>query len=724
MATVSNANFISFIKSYGPWADNKMQFEEHVRKTSQLHNISALEYPSAYRSCIPLVKEVIHTSKSHIILVCGRAGDGKTHLLGQLFEKDDLLNLGRDNFQKVLSTKNSLQNFTLETGLNLTVVCDLSQIPEKSDDEKLLCNNILHTIKVQNASVQVEQDPKLILIAGNNGKILEKLTTLLKELNGFISAHNDIDEQEQREFLQLNWIIAEYKQVQVKIKEILYQLKHLFIENQVVNIPSFTLIDMSNRVDDTVLQEMFDVLLKHDCWNKCQECSCVNQCPILRNRMILSYPWLQERLKNVLHLLKADGFHLTIRTVQSLLVNALLGRGFNSDARSSDLTCLKIKHNVEANEGTCTFESNVYDNLLGFNFKQNARIERDIFKALSQLQLGMHTSKQIDNFLLHEETNQLSSLESNICKTFINSFDLFGCHEALISSWNNLKRLTIEKVKNNSDEMTEAKENFSKNIQALRRILFFNLGAPFDLVDSTNRVDLSNASYLKQLPSDTDSCKQTDKVYDHSEDLFFDPYLLTCYPHARDYLEIERLTFNNSIEEIKNNHAAQMLILALNRIFTGLYTTQDTENLYVPANHINNQSIIYNENIFKFKAYTYNIERSINLVRLTEYNLPVLQFVDIAHKDQSSQRSHANLILTPYMFECLMQVADGVSSLCLPKQAIHEIKVFKNKIFSILEQQISTVFDTSNTHTLLSAIRRIEVEDGGSIVSRKQMNIG
>lgn len=713
MAKVTNSNFISFIKAYGPWADNELQFEEYVRQNAERKHISPLEYKSPNKNCLSVIEDVLNKRESQIVLICGCAGDGKTHLLGQIFEDLDLLNLGTEQFKQLLSTTSSVRFIEDVRGFDLTVVGDLSQTPDNEPDEQLLMSNILQVIAANQTSISKLEDslkdenistarPNLVVIAGNNGKILEKINNLLERLNQFISSHKDLAEHEQCSFMQVNWTLAQYQSIVQEVRNLRDILKHSFIEKQKLIIPNVTLIDMSNRIDREVLQEIFDVILNHPKWSACQECTCFAQCPICRNREILSYPWLQERLFNVLHLLKADGFLLTIRTVQYLLVNGLLGRGFEADAKSNDLTCLKIKNNVEANNGICTFTSNVYDNLLGLNFKPESRFGRSIFKALDSLNLGRCTSRQIDDFLLE----QSGAFELEVCKKLVQRFDSFGVHQALMEAWADLRTNSLDFVKNNKAEQELSQQQFTSKIQAMRRILFFSLGAPF---------------------SDDDMVSTNDSVrYDYSPDLCFMPYLMTCYPHAREYFDLEQLVEENDQDHIRGSYTAKKLILALNRLFTGLYTSEDTDYLYVPANHINNLSIIYSESVFKFKSYAYSIERTIDLVKSSEYSLPALQFKDMARNEAEDQnlssRVHTELVLTPYMFECLMQIADGVSSKCLPRQAIHEAVVFKNKIYSILEQKISSLLENTNTNSLLDAIRQLEVEAGGRIVPRNQMS--
>lgn len=730
MAKVTNSNFISFIKTYGPWANNEQMFEEHVRQNAESKHMVPFEYKSPNKNCLEIIKGVIERQTSQVLLICGSAGDGKTHLLGQIFEDPELLNLGTEQFKHLLATKNSVNFIKDVKGFDLTVVGDFSQIKEDDPEEQQLMSNILQVFvskcleksnEAQNAEPNVAARPNLVVIAGNNGKILEKLNALQEKLKQFISDHSELAEHEHCAFMQLNLTLAQYKNLSEDVlKLVIDHLKALFIEKQSMTTQGITLIDMSNRIDREVLHEIFDVFLKHPKWSKCQECSCLELCPIYRNREILSYPWLQERFFNVLHLLKADGFNLTLRNVQYMLVNALLGRGFEANDKENDLTCLKIKNNVEANNGICTFQSNVYENLLGLNFKPAVRSSRSIFKALDSLNLAKHTTRQIDEFLLEHDVAPSDKIFSD----FTLRFDPLNEHQKLLEAFNKLNNSIFDSKKVTKEQQAALQNNFTSKLQSMRRILFFNLGAPLNCdpheivqelwthgTSSQPENKVSDASTLNQSLS-------TKEGYDNPENLLFDPYLLTCYPHAMDYFEVESLAKQGNVLGNGASDVSKKLVLALNRLFTSLYTSEDTKGMYVPANHINNLSILYDENIFKVKAYIgNNVERSIYLEQPPEYNVPVLKFIDVDLRDDKANRGEARLLLTPYMFECLMQLADGLSSVCLPQQAIHEAIMFKKKIFSILEQNLINQLKSSNGSALLDSIRRLEVNAKGEITT-------
>lgn len=713
MAKYTNSNFIHFLKAYGPWANNEMLYEEYVRKTAKAHKIQPLEYVKPYATTLGTVKDILDAGKSKMILICGRAGDGKTHFLGKLFEDEVLLNLGSESWQALLDSDTSLLTLENVRGFDLTVVRDLSQVQEDTEAESKLFKNILLTmeeVRAQEASQNADASaasgssdavssattggrPHLLLIAGNNGKSLEKLESLKKHLQKVLQDLQQAPDLQTLKCMDLDLTQAQAEALLKQLNKMLADLKKVFIEHKQETNSVVTIIDMSNTVNDEVLQEIFSVILEHESWSKCAECPTFNSCPIYRNRQLLRQPWLQQRLQNMLHMLKADGFHPTIRNVQSLIVNGLLGRGFESPFKSTDMSCIKVNNNIQVHNGVCDFQSNIYDNILGLNFNKITRDSFPIFKALESLNLGGSTSKSIEDFLLSQNTGYLDQR-----KSFIERFDCYGLYDALEKSKEALEQgpEDMDKVRK-ANEIDRLQEDFAFRLKNMRRLCFFCVGAPLE----------GELSYSRDFDCD------------QSADKFVNPYLLTCYPHTQEYLELERLSRAQDPSEVRINKVARKLILGLNRSFTHLFTSNDDEQVYVPASHITNLSLLYGTNFFRFNAYAYSVVRSINLVKLSNSELPVLQFVD---EEQDGHRSSAELVLTPFLFETLMLLAEGMSSLCLPQLAIHKLQVFKDQIFSILEPHIDAMLSQNNVDELLSSIVRLTVGQNGHIATNRSIN--
>lgn len=736
MAKGNKSNFISFIRSYGPWADNETQFEEHVLKTAKRNNIEPLEYRTPYASSIGIIKDCLEAGESRMLLICGRAGDGKTHFLRKIFEDESLFNFDTKHWQQVLDSDTSLWKTNALPGYDLTIVRDLSQFKSPSPaDPDLLCE-ILSILESKLTDQKAETQPKLLLIAGNNGKILEELTSFKNYLQDFLhdsesfklkyvanlnqstltEAEQNANDQALKKLIKIFSSRSPKLNLQIAqaLTTLINALKQEFIENHHVEYPAVQIIDMSNRVNNTVLDEMFHVILDHDQWQVCEHCCNKSQCPILLNRKIMSAPWVQQRLKTVLHLLKADGFHPTVRNVQNMIVNGLLGCGFNADIKSNFLSCSKISNNIKNNSGKCTIESNVYDNLFGFNLTKNSRESRPVFSALAKINLGTLTNQNIDNFLLNEDV-----MSSKFHQKFMQRFDLWGLNDKLQNDLNALNCATLERKKN----LTSYLSQFENSLADMRRMLFFTVGAPVNEL----QVHTQDAGYSQEVGSTQKDSDGHVVNYDKTKDCFIDPYQLTSYPHALNYLEIEDLAHNPTRESVINNKSALALIVALNRVFNGLYNLEN-KKVFVSANHLSNQSIIYDDGIFEFYAYTYSSSRTINLVWLEDIDLPGLQFLDDEVREPCDAqtpsevrvgRESTTLTLTPYMFECMMALSDGYSCLCLPQQAVHELLAFRDRIFSCLEKKLSSFTNKPNVLNFLQSMINLNVTTEGNLIANK-----
>ena len=78
VSELPNQNFISYLSKYG--LNSNLQFDEYVSKAARDLNIRAFDFNlpllESYREEI---KRAIASNHSTLILLTGRAGDGKTH---------------------------------------------------------------------------------------------------------------------------------------------------------------------------------------------------------------------------------------------------------------------------------------------------------------------------------------------------------------------------------------------------------------------------------------------------------------------------------------------------------------------------------------------------------------------------------------------------------------------------------------------------------------------
>lgn len=727
MSKSKASTFISFLQSYGPWDNNRSQIEEHVADNAKRLNIPEFLFVKPIEKFVPSIQETLNSNQSQILLICGRAGDGKTHFLKQMFRRSDLLNLGEDEFNKFKQFKSGLIQYPVQdaanpTHFNLMLVSDLSQIDGTESDA--LYGSIIETLEKQflESSGIKEQAPNLLVIAGNNGVLVQKLHGLCQSLQEFIDEHSLDSDDESFEFFNNHLTLGAYRRILARIKEILQGFKRVVVENKSENIPGVAVCSLINSVNSEVLAEIFDAVLNHKEWEQCSSCSNCSACPILRNRQILLFPWVQERIQQILDLIQRDGKYITIRIVLSYIVNALLGYDFNRSPKDNFLTCRKVLVNL--GKAGWLDKSNVYNNLLGVNFNDANRLNSTIFQFLDSLKIGLESNQQIDKFILQDES--LSNFALELRNTFMRRFDCFNLDQQLAELHDNMMNTEADKdsLKISSSVYSPVQKKFFIKLQDIRRLMFFNMGANLSILS----LPCSDANV------NADSVKCSDFPHECSLEAYFNPYAMTYFAHAKDFFELYSLYEKGKSDEVKNNDFAKNMILALNRLFCGMYTSADDSNLFIPLKRISGFRLLYNENVFKVQANTYGMGRSINLKFIPSRKLPVLQFVDEVKSggtDQfandlklrvSATRPSVELVITPYMFECLMQLAQGIASQSLPQFAIHELFAFKNQILALLEPSITEVYEHNKVKGVLSSIKRIEVESGGSFILRNNLH--
>lgn len=729
MSKSKASTFISFLQSYGPWDNNRSQIEEHVADNAKRLNIPEFLFVKPIEKFVPSIQETLNSNQSQILLICGRAGDGKTHFLKQMFKRSDLLNLGEDEFKKFKQLKYGLIQYSVQdaanpTHFNLMLVSDLSQI--EGTESEALYGSIIETLEKQflESTGVKEQAPNLLVIAGNNGVLVQKLHGLYQSLQEFIDVHSLDSDDESFELFNNHLTLGSYRRILANVKEILQSFKRVVVENKTEHIPGVVVCSLINSVNSEVLAEIFDAVLNHKEWEQCSSCSNCDDCPILRNRQILSFPWVQERIQQILDLIQRDGKYITIRIVLSYIVNALLGYGygFKSSPKDNFLTCRKVLVNLGKDDWLA--KSNVYNNLLGLNFNDAKRLNSTIFQFLDSLKIGLESNQQIDKFILQDES--LSNFALDLRNTFMRRFDCFNLDQKLAESHDKMMNTEADKdrLKTSSSVDSDDQKNFILNLQAMRRLMFFNMGANLSILSFPSSDANVNA----------DAVKCSESPQEVSLESKFNPYAMTYFSHAKEFFELYSLYEKGDSSDVKNQDVAKNMILALNRLFCGMYTSADDSNLFIPLKRISGFRLLYNENVFKVQANTYGMGRSINLKFIPSRKLPVLQFVDEVKSggtDQlandlklsvSATRPSVELVITPYMFECLMQLAQGIASQSLPQFAIHELFAFKNQILALLEPSITEVYEHNKVKGVLSSIKRIEVESGGSFILRNNLH--
>ena len=341
--------FVNFLRHYGPIDSSDNMYDEHIQVAIDEYGISD---PLEIR--LPIIYEIIENFKcdtpSNFILT-GTAGDGKTHLCRNAWEKiaGDGENWTGGKFQYLELNESKL-----------TVIKDFSELTES---EKNNCWASLH------ASIVGENSDKF-LIAANDGQLLSGW----KKWSDNQSEHA--------------------KQIYRKVEDALVEREKGVIHE------NLKIFNLSHENPPDILNSIVVEISSHALWSQCDGCTFSNnnsmQCPIRLNLHRLSQPIFIERLQQLLALSLANSWTAPIRDQIMLVVNIILGVADNS----RQLMNCEVAHEIANSKNYRA--TNPYENVFGMNIDIQKRAQYQIFNMLHAFGIGRETDNEFDWIMIYE----------------------------------------------------------------------------------------------------------------------------------------------------------------------------------------------------------------------------------------------------------------------------------------------------------------------------------
>lgn len=682
-----NEKFILYLKNFGPWqGSSNQQAENNAINSRTNNNIEPfnfnLEVQDAY---IEKLKSFIGEKQSKVVFISGQAGDGKTHFLRKIFIDPNLLNQTSEIWEQYKrDTVFSVSSY----GVTFTIVKDFSGIA--SDDTKLLDQVF---VPVEEIIEQKNDSPHIVLIAANNGKILEHFAARAKA------------KANAKEDSVINSALVNTLESFV----LLGKGKDRLDNSRIV------CFDMAKCMNKDLVCDVFKQVINREDWQNCSECALHSDCPIFRNRnMLLNNEVFYERLGQMFELLIDDGAHFTMRNILLLVANTLLGRQ-DSAIKNRFYTCKKFKNAKSSSGDWSANDVSPFDNIFGATFILKDKITADtiIFKQLEPLAVGHSTTKLIDNFILFGHDDEILNLASKY-QDLVNFPDkYFGYSKKLSELLEELQDSEFDILdKNDSDdEISCSHKEMQKLLLSLRRMLFFTM----------------------------DGNKESKNL--------FDPFLLTAYKFSKDYFKLKQEVSYADSKQLSINKTIKSILTACNRVFTSLMVLSKQSSLVVTSNNRINPTgfcVLYDK-----EDYTINYHKDgmdlVNCLKIVDGSLldepsgqlylayygfkdDCLSELDALEKDakeiqanidrcldddnlkeakiwrekekainskleklkqkNSNQGKLVSYVhLTPKMFNYLMSLTNGVMSISFSEECLKELLTFKSTLEDYLAKR-------------------------------------
>ena len=680
-----NEKFIYYLKNFGPWqGSSNQQAENNAINSRTNNNVEPFNFDiTAQKAYIEALNGFITKHESKVVFISGQAGDGKTHFLRKIFIDPDLLNQTSEIWEQYKrDTVFSVSSY----GVTFTIVKDFSGIA--SDDTKLLDQVF---VPIEEIIEQKNDSPHIVLIAANNGKILEHFAARAEA------------KANAKENSAINSALVNTLESFV----LLGKGKDKLDNSRIV------CFDMAKCMNKKLVCDVFKEVINRDDWQKCSECALHSDCPIFRNRnMLLNNEVFYERLGQMFELLIDDGAHFTMRNILLLVANTLLGRQA-STIKERFYTCKKIK-NAQSRSGDWKDKDvSPFDNIFGANFVLKDKITADtiIFKQLEPLAVGYSTTKLIDNFILFGHDDEILSLASKY-QDLVNSPDnVFGYSKKLSELLEELheSELDILDKSDSDDDLPNSHKDMQKLLLSLRRMVFFTM----------------------------DSSKESKNL--------FDPFLMTAYKFSQEYFELKQLLSNEN-KQLKLNQTIKSILTGCNRVFTSLMVLSQQSSLVVTSNNRLNPTgfcVLYNERLYKINYHDEELDL-VNCLKIVDGSLldeqsgqlylayygfkddcqsfskeqlkglTAEEIMNLLLQQNSNQGKLVSYVhLTTKMFNYLMSLTNGVMSISFSDECLKELLTFKSTLEDYLAKRRSSKDISIDEH--LSAIEFCKIDYKGEI---------
>lgn len=397
--------WIKFLRSYGPVPNDKAQEIEHLDKLSKRLKIPPLQFPHPKEE--ELGKHFLTKGLKKVALVTGTAGDGKTSLCLNLIEK-------LSGIRPKSIEGGGIHTFTTIPrygGEPITVIYDVSGWRQR-DENGHLKQSCVDTLE-KAARYAKNGEGEATILAVNDGQLHETHKALPKTASDILKSF--------------------FKQLVAA---------HAIGSSTCPDYPNASLINLSSVLSEELMELCLDCLLSRSEWqlleiekNDDPKRLFGPNCHIHSNLQILKRLEVRTRLSQVATIAEASGYHLPVRSIFILIVNAILGHSkFQHKLVSPGVEVARVY--PESNR----FDSSFHLNFFGLNLGRQARSKRILYHFLASLRIGHETINDIDELIIfgkkhptlrenyeyifsHDQGQQDPELKVNISKYLLGDID-------------------------------------------------------------------------------------------------------------------------------------------------------------------------------------------------------------------------------------------------------------------------------------------------------------
>ncbi len=359
------SKWIKFLRAYGPIPEGNSQEAEHIGSPSSTLGITKLAYTHPqYRK---LEETFTKEGTSKVVVITGTAGDGKTTMCFDLIEKLSGKSPSAEGKSKGIDTFITLPHFGSQP---MSVIYDVTGWRTK-DKDKLVEDNVRKLQKAAECASGKERH--LFILAVNDGQLHEVDKALPDNCSE-------------------------------ELKKFFYELLKIHSGSKLseTNYPNLELVNLS----DTSSAELMDICLKGilsrtewSCFEDEKENPLFGEYSSIKtNYELLQRETVQQRLKDLATVADSCDYHLPVRSINLLLVNALLGHPDFPDKLAKPGEAAKSVFSKDTRD-----KAALHKNIFGLNLSSTKLNKRIIYQFLNDLRIGEETTNDIDEIIIYGE---------------------------------------------------------------------------------------------------------------------------------------------------------------------------------------------------------------------------------------------------------------------------------------------------------------------------------
>lgn len=360
------SKWIKFLRTYGPVPEGNSQEAEHIDPLSSKLGVPKLAF--SHPQYQKLKEAFLKEGPNKVVVITGTAGDGKTTMCYDLIEMLSGIAPSADDKSKGIGTFSTLPDFDSKT---ISVIFDVTGWKKKNLSGKLVKGDVQELQKA--AAFAAGSGGHPFIMAVNDG-----------QLNEIAKALPDDCTEELKEFF------AELLKI------------HSGLQESSARYPSLELVNLSDTTSAELMAICIAGILGREEWRCLKE---EKENPLFgvfssirENYQLLKSETVQQRLKDLATVADTCGYHLSLRAINLLLVNAILGH--------PDFSNNLVKPGVEAQRNfSCDtrYKAALHKNIFGLNLSPAELRKRVLFQFLNDLRIGEETTNDIDEIIIYGE---------------------------------------------------------------------------------------------------------------------------------------------------------------------------------------------------------------------------------------------------------------------------------------------------------------------------------